>query len=175
MPPFADRYQPDYEVTRFVVEKLRSEPVLWNPNDPNDPGLMYVLTPRLVNGDDRIYSAYVELPENSQLRSALPRIHIEARQDGGIAAEQTDVLVPSGMVTIYVNTIVPRTREQLGEQIDAVARRVLLSTLMSNARILGSPLDENVERRQKARESTFGDVWRITSAYRARRVEVIGP
>ena len=173
MPPytFTDRYPPEYEVTRRVVELLRADVTLCS-SVVGSEGLMYQLTPRLMVGDDRVYSAYVELPENSQLRSALPRIHVETRQDE-FMTEQIDAAVPAASVTIWVNTIVPADREQLGEQIDARLRVVLMSTGLTSARILASGITVDAERRQKVREAALGGVWRITSVFRSRLVGVL--
>jgi hypothetical protein len=161
---FATKFEPDYEVTRRVVQLLRG--------DSEINSLLFSEKAAVHVSDVRVYSAYVELPESPPLRSTLPRMLVEARGVVRLLLEQeNNPQQPLGDVDVWLHCLVPATNEQLAEQLDARARDVIASTPLSTPRILGSGLVPNGSR-LKVREPAFS-AWRLTRQYRAHLVGVL--
>jgi hypothetical protein len=156
------RFEPDYELLGRIVEVLRADAAL------NE--MLFRLSAPVHAMDTRVYSAYVDLPEEPPIRSQLPRVLVEAAQ----IAKQYEQDVPEqplGDVPVWLHTFAPVSNSQLAEELDARVRFVLTSTPLSTPRIIASGL-VLVGQRRRTRETSF-PAWRITRQYRAPLVGVL--
>lgn len=155
-------FEPDYEVIGRIVDVLRHDGPLYE--------LLFRDKAAIVTEDKRVYSAYVELPDNPPLRNLLPRVLVEAAQ---IAKEyeQDDPNQPLGDVPVWIHTFAPVYDNQLAEAIDRRVGYLLTSTPLSTPSIIASGLVQ-VGQRRRVRETSF-PAWRITRQFRAPLVGVV--
>lgn len=152
-----------------IISIFRADPVLNTP----DTGLLFPPWSKQVNGDDvRIYEADVELPENPDVREALPRILIESIQMVN-AFEQGDVAEPHAPVAIIVHSMVPKEESELGELIDRRCAVLIGSTPLSTASIIAAELVPDGQRRRE-RVTAFNGAWWFASRYHSADVGVLG-
>jgi len=160
------------EGPRRSVEMLRADATLASPTEIS-PGVWGMLFPEhapQVNGDDyRVYEAYVELPENSAIREALPRILVETLPNP-VNTEQGGY--HEGPVSFLIHTITPKEESQLCDEIAARVATVIASTRFSNARIVASELVPEGESR-KGRITAFNNAWERVDRYTSANVGVI--
>ena len=156
------------EFQRRMIEVFRGDAVLVTPNT----GLLFPAWAPQINGDDhRIYEESVELPENPDVREALPRILIGVRpypasrdQYGGGAHE--------GPVRVTIRSVTPKEESELADSIDAEVHTLIASTRFSNARIIAAELVP-LGRPSKARIAAFNNAWEITSEFECENVAAL--
>ena len=160
-------FGPAAETQKRFIELFRADPVLMTPNT----GLLFPPYQPQINGDDlRVYPAAVELPENPDLREALPRVLVETVSFAH-DYEQTPTIL-EGPVTMYTHVVVPKEDEERGELIDARLATLIASTRASDARIIAADFVPYGQR-QRERIPAFNGAWEIVSGYRSRNVGVL--
>jgi hypothetical protein len=152
-------YVPATALRRRLVDVLRANSTLCDP----DTGLLYGVEGRRDSTDMRVWSVDVQFPPDSDLIFALPRVMVEC-VGRAHDFEQEDPDVLSGPVRLFIHTVVPRDQEELGERIDAYLIRLLLSTWLSDARIIAARLSLEGDRR-KVRVPALDGAWQITSGF----------
>lgn len=130
--------------------------------------------PRINDEDDRIYRSQVDfsrVANGTDLAQIPVRVLIEARRVPH-QMEQDDLEMGSGEVSLYVHVLVPKDQYLHGDRIMQRVRHVLLSTGMSDSRIIAGDLFE-VGDQLDARESNFQDAHRLTQQFRSASVGVL--
>jgi hypothetical protein len=151
-------YDVRYVLVGRIVEVLRGDPALNT--------LLFPPGADAVGPDDRrIYAENVELPEGP-IRSVLPRILVAAIETP-FPAEQAaaDGPLPYADCLVWTHIFVEADRPQLGEAISARVRDILISTPLSDSRIIASALVPSGTR-QPVREVAFRNAWRMSREYR---------
>lgn len=156
------RYGPGYELTRRVIQVLRSDAELTTILFPP-------AKPQQYPDDRRIFHARSNLA--AHLRPILPRIVI-ANQPDFHDWQQPDLQNDSAEVSLFMHVIAELGFTSLAEAADARARRVLQSTDLSSARMITAPLVP-VGPRYTVNEAEFQDAVRITSRYSSTSVGVL--
>lgn len=153
-------YGPAAGTQRRIIDLLRADGAL----SASPGGLLYPeWSPKVDDDDTRIYSVSAHLPPDSEFVNLLPRILIEVVQRAhDYEQEQPGVL--QGPVRVWTHTVVPREEEELGERIDAYLTGVLLSTVLSDARIIAARLSLEGDRR-RVRVEAFNGAWQFISGY----------
>lgn len=116
--------------------------------------------------DKRIYRSTVNfqrLVDGVNVAVQLPRVMMSAVWSR-MLTEQEDLETAAGPVRLYTHCFVPAQYYLHGDVLDMAVARVLLSTVLSDTRIIGSPLAP-VGNRLEERESAFNDAWRFTQEY----------
>lgn len=153
-----------------VISIFRADPVLVTP----DTGLLFPPWSKQENGDDvRVYEADVELPENPDVREALPRILVEALQFASGIEQPENVDEPHAPVSILVHTMVPKEESELGELIDRRCAVLIGSTPLSTASIIAAELVPDGQRRRE-RVTAFNGAYWFVSRYHSADVGVLG-
>lgn len=148
---------------RAVIDLLRGDPIL---SDSGGGGLLYPdYAPKLDTNDYRVYEASVRLPGNAAFVRTLPRVLVEVIQYAH-DLEQEDPDVPFGPVKVFVHTIVPSGEDEAGEVLDAYITRLILSTSLSDARIIAPKLTLEGQRRRE-RIDEFNGAWQFVSGFAA--------
>ena len=161
----SERYSPAYELSRFLVETLRSDVQLEQ--------MLFSLTPRYdAVQDRRVWEAGVDLTEfDPQIRSALPRVLVSGQEEADIY-EQADLATNSSPVTVTLYTLGPKDAKQLVERVDARVKYVVLSTRATDARIISAELVP-VGRPVMNRQPDFNDAWACVRTFRSANVGVL--
>lgn len=160
----AEKSSSAYELRRRVIDVLRAD------GDLNE--MLFRLIPQVEAEDVRVWASSVELPEDKpQVRSALPRLLVSAieEEDG---FEQPDIATNNSPVMILTHCIAPHDQEFLAEAMDARVKFILLSTVMTNVRIISANLVPTGSP-TKRREAQFNDAWTVTRQYRSANVGVL--
>ena len=148
------------ELQRRIIEVLRADMALADPTG----SLLFPAWAQQVNGDDtRIYEESVELPENSEVREALPRILVGVRAQSA-NREQWGSGTHEGPADVDIRIVTPKEESELAEVISARVSTVIASTLLSNARIIAAEL-VLVGRQSKGRIPAFNGAWEIVDRY----------
>lgn len=152
-------YGPAYELRRRVVMLLRDDPTL---SDIATGMLFPSYAPQTSENDLRVFAAGPDIPGGSIPISAFPRVTIETIQFAH-NKEQEDPNVLQAPCKLWVHTTVEQVDEDLAEQVDAYVTKLLLSTGLSDARIIAGQLtldgprrDERLEELNGARAITTG-------------------
>lgn len=157
-------YSPAAELTKRLVDLFRA-------NAPLQVLLFPTWSPSTDALDKRVWSAFVELPVIPALREALPRVLVECVENAH-DREHDDPAILSSDVTVFIHTVVPKQEEELGDQIDTLLRTLVLSTWLSNTRIIAANLVPEGQRR-KERIAAFNDAWEYVSRFSSPSVEVL--
>ena len=159
-----EKYSSAYELRRRVIEMLRA--------DLQIQAFLFSLKPQIEAEDVRVWASSVQLPEDKpEVRSALPRILVSALEEAD-GLEQPDLSTNNSPVMLLTHCVVPHDSEQLAEAIDARMKFILLSTTISNVRIISAGLVP-VGGPSKRREAQFDDAWVITRQYHSANVGVL--
>lgn len=147
------------EMQRRIVNMLRADTTLMSPT-----GLLYPeYAPKLDSNDLRVYTVSARLPASAVFVRTLPRVLIEVAQMAH-SYEQEDTAVLHGPVKLWVHTVVPENEEEAGELIDAYITTLVLSTWLSDARIIAGRLSlEGTRRRDRIDE--FNGAWQFITGF----------
>jgi hypothetical protein len=152
-------YVPAIALTRKVVAMLRADAALSN----GSTGLLYAIETMVDANDYRVWSVDTQFPSDPNVILRWPRIMVEA-VGGANNYEQDDPDVLVGPVRLSLHTVAPKDQEELAERIDAYLNRLVLSTWLSDARIITARLVLSAERR-KVRVPVLNGAWQITSGF----------
>jgi hypothetical protein len=159
-------FQPADALRGRIVTLLRSDAVL----SDLDTGLLFKRTPQIAAYDLRVYSIGVELPEDSAIREALPRVHVQTMQHPSIAEQQGDLL--EAPVSVITHVLARKEDEELAATIDARVAALLLSTELSDVRIIAAGLAVDGTRTFE-RITALDGAWEVISRYRSANVGVL--
>jgi len=155
---------PSYELTRRVITLLDADDDLrtllfpdWSP-PTNDPG------------DLRIFASHQKFKEEN-LAGIMPRLLIETYMETSNDWEQEDASL-SCPVVLWTHILVPYDKRDHGELIDVYVRKLLVSTILSNARIIAAMLVQTGRAVQRT-VPKFDDAWHIATPYLSARVGVL--
>lgn len=125
-------YTPEIELQRRLVNLLRADATLTNPTT----GLLFPATsPQQPGGVDfRIYSQSPTLPGESKGLGTLPRVLVDAWGFAHGKEQESDVLQAG--LRVRTHAVVEQEDEERGALIDARIRTLLLSTWLTDARII---------------------------------------
>lgn len=154
---------PGEEMQRRIVNLLRADAIL----SDTTTGLLYPeYAPHGDNEDLRVFGSDPTLPnDTSTAVSQLPRVLVEVMTYAH-PHEQDDPAVLHGPVKVWVHTVVNLNDEQLGATIDARITTILLSTWLSDARIIAPRLAlDGMRRRERIGE--FNGAWEYVSGFAA--------
>lgn len=166
-------YTPGYELQRRLVELFRADATL----SASPGGLLFpAYAPQkdaLPGGavDRRVYGSRANLPEDPAFRESLPFILVETLEEALNPQEQTMELL-NGPVVAFIHTVADKQDEELAEQISARCTTLILSTVLSNARIIAAGLvPDGPSRRDHI--SVFNDAFTVVSRFRSANVGVL--
>lgn len=120
--------------------------------------------PAVHEWDTRVYAAQAELP--AVLAEVLPRIIVSVRETPwDTEQEEAESTTPSASCQVWVHVLTESARESQGQRLAARARSILVSTPLSDARIITSKLW--VTGYRVDREPQFRDAHRVTREFGA--------
>lgn len=156
--------QPDYEMTRRLVEVFSADSALQS--------LLYPewASPKQGPNDTRIYGAHADIRDIALL-TILPRVIIDLQLLSN-NWEQEDEDTNSAPVEVHIHSFAPKDQYDTAEKIDSRIRTIISSTYLTNSRIIASELVQNGPKRRSV-ETRFEDAWRLTTGYKAENVGVI--
>lgn len=153
---------------RRLIEVLRSDGAL----STSPGGLLYPdWSPKFNDVDSRVYPTNVQFPTGSELIRMLPRVLVEVHQRSHDYEQEAPGIL-QGPVRVWVHTVVPLEEEELGERIDAYLNTLLLSTWLSDARIIAGRLVASDDRR-RTRLEAFNGAWEFVSGFTSPNVGAI--
>lgn len=160
-------YTPEIELRRRVVNLLRADAIL---NDTTTGLLFPASSPYAgpVPEDERILATGTDVPGPPEAVSRLPRLTVEAI-GWPTTQEQEDPAVLRNGVKLWTHTTVAADDEQLGAAIDARVRTLLLSTWLTDARIITPRLSLDGNSRREKIEGLNG-AWELVSGFSATSV-----
>lgn len=157
-------YQPAIAMQRALVELLRG-----------DAGLQLLLFPAgsesRQSDDYRVYGMNSDIPEGIELKDPVPTVLVEC--DGYPMDREQVAPVLEGEVAVTTHIYVPKQDEALGAQIDAYVAQLLVSTQLSDARMIAAVLIPERLTGRKARIGAFDDAFDFQSGYRSPSVGVL--
>jgi len=152
-------YVPSVALARRVVDMLRADAFLCDLTT----GLLYSIEAQRSAEDLRVWTVETQFPADTHLLLAWPRVMVETiSRPHDFEQEDPDILI--GPVRLIIHTVVPKDQEELGERIDAYLTRLLLSTWLSDARIIAARLSQDADRR-KVRVPVLNGAWQISSGF----------
>lgn len=160
----SEKYSSAYEMRKRLISILR--------NDGELNQMLFSLVPSHGEFDDRIYASGVDMRQfDDKTRTQLPRVLVTCREEVD-SFEQADLETNSSPVLVETHVLGPADQEELTESIDGRVKFLVLSTRLSNARIISAELVP-VGDRVHAREGNFEDAHRITRRFRSANVGVL--
>lgn len=158
-------YGPGAAMRQRIVDFLRADGELCTVPD----GLLFpTYAPQIEADDVRIYEASVQFPPGSAMVQQLPRVLIECFAKANMD-EQDPVSILSAPVRVITRTLVAKEDADLGDRIDAYIASLLLSTWLTDARIIAAKLSEDGDQSRR-RLDVFNGAWEIIHGYSAPRV-----
>lgn len=156
-------YGPATAMQRALVELLRADVGL-------QALLFPVVWPSRSSDDFRVWGMNSDLPEGMLLRDPLPVVLIEAMSYPADREQVSEVL--EGEVIVTTHSQAPRQYEALAAQVDAYVAQLIVSTQLSDARMIAAALVPDGQTR-KERIGAFDDAFDFQSRYRSPNVGVL--